>query len=54
MKRMMKPGAAALAAARTLTAVVAMTLSGPARAEYPEKPVAVHRSLGRPAIWRTC
>ena len=39
MKQMMKPGTAALAAAMTLTAVVVMTLSGPARAEYPEKPV---------------
>ena len=39
MKQMMKPGAVALAAALTLTAAVAMTLAGAARAEYPEKPV---------------
>ena len=39
MKQMMKPGAAALAAAMTLAAVVAMTLAGAVRAEYPEKPV---------------
>ena len=39
MKQMMKPGAVALAAAMTLTAAVAMTLAGAARAEYPEKPV---------------
>ena len=39
MKQMMKPGTAALAAAMTLAAVVAMTLAGAVRAEYPEKPV---------------
>ena len=39
MKRIVRPGAVALAAAMTLTAVLATTLAGAARAEYPEKPV---------------
>ena len=39
MKRIVRPGAAALAAAMTLTAALAMTVAGTARAEYPEKPV---------------
>ena len=39
MKRFVKPGTLALAAAMTLTAALAMTLAGAARAEYPEKPV---------------
>ena len=39
MKRIVRPGAVALAAAMTLTAALAMTLAGAARAEYPEKPV---------------
>ena len=39
MKRFVNPGALALAAAMTLTAALAMTLAGTARAEYPEKPV---------------
>ena len=39
MKRIVRPGALALAAAMTLTAAVAMTAAGTARAEYPEKPV---------------
>ena len=39
MKRIVRPGAVALAAAMTLTTVLAMTLAGTARAEYPEKPV---------------
>ena len=39
MKRIVTPGALALAAAMTLTATFAMTLAGTARAEYPEKPV---------------
>ena len=39
MKNVMKPGVLLLAAAMTLTAVLAMTLAGAARAEYPEKPV---------------
>ena len=39
MKRIVRPGAAALAAAMTVTAALAMTLAGTARAEYPEKPV---------------
>ena len=39
MKRIVRPGAAALAAAMALTAVLAMTVAGTARAEYPEKPV---------------
>ena len=39
MKRIVRPGAMALAAAMTLTAALAMALAGAARAEYPEKPV---------------
>ena len=39
MKRIVRPGAVALAAAMTLTTALAMTLAGTARAEYPEKPV---------------
>ena len=39
MKRIVRPGAAALAAAMTLTAALAVTVAGTARAEYPEKPV---------------
>ena len=39
MKRFVNPGTPALAAAMTLAAVLAMTLTGTARAEYPEKPV---------------
>ena len=39
MKRFVNPGTLALAAAMTLTAALAMTLAGTARAEYPEKPV---------------
>ena len=39
MKRFVNPGTLALAAAMTLTAALAMTLAGAARAEYPEKPV---------------
>ena len=39
MKRIVRPGAAALAAAMAITAALAMTLAGTARAEYPEKPV---------------
>ena len=39
MKRIVRPGAAALAAAMALTAALAMTVAGTARAEYPEKPV---------------
>ena len=39
MKRFVNPGTLALAAAMTLTATLAMTLAGTARAEYPEKPV---------------
>ena len=39
MKRIVRSGAAALAAAMALTAALAMTLAGTARAEYPEKPV---------------
>ena len=39
MKRIVRPGAAALAAAMTLTAALGMTVAGTARAEYPEKPV---------------
>ena len=39
MKRIVRPGAAALAAAMALTAAFAMTVAGTARAEYPEKPV---------------
>ena len=39
MKRIVRPGTAALAAATALTAVLAMTVAGTARAEYPEKPV---------------
>ena len=39
MKRIVTPGTVALAAAMTLTAALAMTLAGTARAEYPEKPV---------------
>ena len=39
MKRFVNPGTSALAAAMTLTAVLAMALAGAARAEYPEKPV---------------
>ena len=39
MKRIVRPGAVALAAAMALTAVLAMTVAGTARAEYPEKPV---------------
>ena len=39
IERIARPGAAALAAAMTLTAALAVTLTGTARAEYPEKPV---------------
>ena len=39
MKRIVRPGAAALAAAMALTAALAMIVAGTARAEYPEKPV---------------
>ena len=39
MKRIVRPGAMALAAAMTLTAAVAATVADTARAEYPEKPV---------------
>ena len=39
MKRFVTPGAIALSAAMTLTAALAMTMAGTARAEYPEKPV---------------
>ncbi len=39
MKRFVNPGTPAFAAAMTLAAVLAMTLTGTARAEYPEKPV---------------
>jgi tripartite-type tricarboxylate transporter receptor subunit TctC len=39
MKRFVTPGALALSAAMTLTAALAMTVAGTARAEYPEKPV---------------
>ena len=39
MKRIVRPGTAALAAAMALTAALAMILAGTARAEYPEKPV---------------
>lgn len=39
MKRIVRPGAAALAAAMTLTAALGMTVTDAARAEYPEKPV---------------
>ena len=39
IERIARPGAVALAAAMTLTAALAMTLTGTARAEYPEKPV---------------
>ena len=39
MKRIVRPGAMALAAAMTLTAAVAATVTDTARAEYPEKPV---------------
>ena len=39
MKRIVRPGAVALATAMTLTAALAMTVAGAARAEYPEKPV---------------
>ena len=39
MKRFVNPGTPALAAAMTLAAVLAMALTGTARAEYPEKPV---------------
>ena len=39
MKRIVRPGKVALAAAMALTAAFAMTLAGAARAEYPEKPV---------------
>ena len=39
MKHIVRPGALALAAAMSLTAALAMTLAGTARAEYPEKPV---------------
>ncbi len=39
IERIARPGAVALAAAMTLTAALAVTLTGTARAEYPEKPV---------------
>ena len=39
MKRIVRPGAVALASAMTLTAALAMTVADTARAEYPEKPV---------------
>ena len=39
MKRIVRPGAATLAAAMTLTAALGMTVADAARAEYPEKPV---------------
>ena len=39
MKRIVRSGAAALAAAMTLTVALGMTVAGAARAEYPEKPV---------------
>ena len=39
MKRIVRPGAVALGAAMTLTAVLGMTVADTARAEYPEKPV---------------
>ena len=39
MKRIVRPGAATLAAAMAVTAALAMTLAGTAGAEYPEKPV---------------
>ena len=39
MKRIVRQGAAALAAAMTLTVVLGMTVAETARAEYPEKPV---------------
>ena len=39
MKRIVRSGTTALAAAMALTAALAMTVAGTARAEYPEKPV---------------
>ena len=39
IERIARPGAVALAAAMTLTAALAVTPTGTARAEYPEKPV---------------
>ena len=39
MKRIVRPGTAAVATAMALTAALAMTVAGAARAEYPEKPV---------------